>query len=320
MRLAFLGLGIMGSRMAANLVRAGHDVNVWNRTAATADAFALAHPSAHSAPTPRDAATDVEIVLTMVVDAPQVERVLLGEDGAADGARPGTLFIDCSTIGPAAARVIGDTLGNHGFGFLDAPVTGSSPRTENGTLTFMVGGDRADLERARPVLEAMGALIVYAGELGQGQLVKVISNTVAAANATTLGQALLAAASAGADLDALVAVMAAGSGGSAMLDLKGGPMREHDYTALSDDDPEDAGRVGVLFKLDQMLKDVRLCLETVSTPFPAGEAAERVLTEAAELGHGQDDFASLIDVLERGAGIRLDDPNGARTAGANPRQ
>jgi len=294
MKTAFLGLGIMGSRMAANLVRAGHEVTVWNRTAATADAFVVQHPSARVAPTPRDAAADAEVVLTMVVDGPQVERLLLGADGAADRAQPGTLFIDCSTIGPSAARVIGVTLGNHGFAFLDAPVTGSSPRAEDGTLTFMVGGERHEFERARPVLEAMGKVIVYAGEVGQGQVVKVINNTVAAVNAATLGQALLAAAGAGADLDALVAVMAAGSGGSAMLDLKATPMRTRDYTTL--------------FKLDHMLKDVRLCLETVRSDggdFEFGERTEAILAAASQMGYGEQDFAALIEALRDPAETRL---------------
>jgi len=286
MKIAFLGLGIMGSRMAANLARAGHEVSVWNRTTATAEAFAAQHPSARVALTPRDAALEAEVVLTMVVDGPQVEQVLLGVDGAADRAPAGTLFIDCSTIGPSAARVIGATLGNHGFAFLDAPVTGSSPRAEDGTLTFMVGGERGEFERARPVLEAMGKVIVYAGALGQGQVVKVINNTVAAVNAATLGQALLAGAGAGADLDALVTVMAAGSGGSATLDLKATPMRTRDYATL--------------FKLDHMLKDVRLCLETVRSDggeFEFGERTEAILAEASEMGYGEQDFAALIEAL-----------------------
>ncbi len=323
MKIAFLGLGIMGSRMAANLVRAGHDVTVWNRTTATAEAFVGEHPSARIAPTPRDAAADAEIVFTMVVDGPQVEGVLLGADGAADRAQAGTLFIDCSTIGPSAARVIGATLGNHGFAFLDAPVTGSSPRAEDGTLTFMVGGDRSEFERARPALEAMGKVIVYAGALGQGQVVKVINNTVAAVNAATLGQALLAGAGAGADLDALVAVMAAGSGGSVMLDLKATPMRTRDYTTLLKDDPPHADgspRVGVLFKLAHMLKDVRLCLDMASVPFPAAEAAEQLYARADELGHGEDDFCSIIDPLERDAGLVLDNPDDAGPTSPQPGQ
>ena len=135
---------------------------------------------------------------------------------------------------------------------VDAPVTGSSPKAEDGTLTIMAGGEQADFERALPVLEAMGKLIVHAGPLGQGQMVKLINNAVAAINAATVGQALVFADRAGVDLDALEAVMRAGSGGSAMLELKAGPMRAHDYSTL--------------FKLDHMLKDVRLCLEEGRPP------------------------------------------------------
>ena len=131
-------------------------------------------------------------------------------------------------------------------------MTGSSPQAQDGTLTIMVGGTDPDFERAKPVLEAMGELIVHAGPLGQGQMVKLINNAVAAANATVVGQALLVGASAGVDLDALVEVMGPGAGGSAMLDLKAGPMRSHDYTTL--------------FKLEHMLKDVRLCLDEGQAP------------------------------------------------------
>jgi 3-hydroxyisobutyrate dehydrogenase-like beta-hydroxyacid dehydrogenase len=177
---------------------------------------------------------------------------------------------------------------------LDAPVTGSSPRAEDATLTIMAGGERSDFERAKPVLEAMGKLIVYAGPLGHGQIVKVINNAVAAVNTAALGQALLVGARAGVDLDALVEVMGAGSGGSAVLQLKAGPMREHDYTTL--------------FKLDHMLKDVRLCLdegETVGAPFPFAALSREILSTAAGMGHGDDDFAALIEALEAAAGIRL---------------
>jgi 3-hydroxyisobutyrate dehydrogenase-like beta-hydroxyacid dehydrogenase len=294
MRVAFLGLGIMGSRMAGNLARKGFALTVWNRTAATADAFAAEHPGVGVAPTPREAALDAELIVSMVVDGPQVERVLLGADGAVDGAAPGTLFADCSTIGPAQARQIGGSLAERGFALLDAPVTGSSPRAQDGTLTIMVGGEPGDYARALPAFDAMGSLIVHAGPLGQGQLLKVINNAVGAANASTVGQALLVAGAAGADLDALVRVMAAGSGGSTMLDLKATPMREHDFSTL--------------FKLDHMLKDVRLCLEAAQAagvPFDSAESAEAVLAAASALGHGDDDFAALIDELERRAGSRL---------------
>jgi 3-hydroxyisobutyrate dehydrogenase-like beta-hydroxyacid dehydrogenase len=294
MRVAFLGLGIMGSRMAANLARAGFDLTVWNRTGSVARGFGAAHAGVTVAASPAEAAADTEIVLTMVVDGPQVEDVLLGEHGAASGAGPGTLCVDCSTIGPTATREIGARLAEHGLELLDAPVTGSAPRAQDGTLTIMTGGSPEAFARARPVLEAMGQLIVHAGPLGHGQMVKVINNAVAATNAAVVGQALLVAARAGVDLDALVQVMAAGSGGSTMLGLKAGPMREHDFTPL--------------FKLEHMLKDVRLCLEegqAAGAPFGFAALTREILNAAMGRGLGEQDFAALIEVLEGAAGWRL---------------
>jgi 3-hydroxyisobutyrate dehydrogenase len=295
MRVAFLGLGIMGSRMAANLAAKGFELTVWNRTATTAQRFGSEHSGVAVAATPAEAAAQAELVVTMVVDGPQVESVLLEErHGAAYGARPGTLFVDCSTIGPAATRDIAGRLGEHELALIDAPVTGSSPKAQAGTLTIMVGGTEAEFERARPVLGAMGELIVHAGPLGHGQLVKLINNAVAATNAATLGQALTVAAKAGVDLDALTAVMAAGSGASTMLSLKAGPMREHDYSTL--------------FKLSHMLKDVDLCLdegEAAGAPFPFAALTREILATTAGMGHGDEDFAALIEAVEAAAGVRL---------------
>lgn len=294
MRVAFLGLGIMGSRMAANLVGAGFDVTVWNRTAATAQTFGAQHPQVRVAATPADAAESSDLIVTMVVDGAQVRSVLLGPDGAVGGASPGTLVVDCSTIGPSAAREIGRELASRGLELLDAPVTGSSPRAEDGTLTIMVGGSDEAFEKAKPVLGAMGELIVHAGPLGHGQIVKVINNAVAATNAAVVGEALLVGARAGVDLDALTEVMRAGSGASMMLTLKGPAMREHDYTTL--------------FKLEHMLKDVRLCLEegqTVGAPFQFAALTREILTAASGRGLGDQDFAALIEVLEGAAGARL---------------
>ncbi len=292
-RVAFIGLGIMGSRMAANLARAGFDLTVYNRTEATARQFAEQH-GAKLATTPAAAAENAELIVTMVVDAAQVEAVLLGEDGALSAARPGTLCIDCSTIGPTATRMIAAKLAEHEVRMVDAPVTGSSPKAADGTLTIMVGGDQTDVERAMPVLEAMGKLIVHAGPLGQGQMVKLVNNAVAAINTATVGQALVFADRAGVDLDALEAVMSAGSGGSAVLELKAGPMRAHDYSTL--------------FKLDHMLKDVRLCLEEgqgAGAPFAFAALTREILTAASGRGLGDADFAALVEVLEADADHRL---------------
>lgn len=292
-RVAFLGLGIMGSRMAANLARAGFELTVWNRTAEKAERFAAEH-GGHAAATPAEAAAQAEIAVSMVVDGPQVRQVLLGEDGAAAGAPGGLLCVDCSTIGPAWATEIGAQLEDRGLRMLDAPVTGSSPKAQDGTLTIMAGGSEADFEQAEPVLQAMGELIVHAGPLGHGQMIKLINNAVAAINTATVAQALVLGARAEVDLDALIRVVGAGSGASAMLDLKAGPMREHDYSTL--------------FKLDHMLKDVRLCLEEgqrAGAPFPFAALTREILSAASGRGHGDDDFAALVEVIEAAAGVRL---------------
>jgi 3-hydroxyisobutyrate dehydrogenase-like beta-hydroxyacid dehydrogenase len=293
-RVAFLGLGIMGSRMAANLFAAGFELTVWNRTQARAEEFCARHDGAHLAHSPAEAAAEATIVVTMVVDAPQVEHVLFGDDGAARTAREGTLFIDCSTIGRGAARSIGAALAERGLNMIDAPVTGSAPRAEDGTLTIMVGGETSDVRRSRRVLEAMGKTIVHAGRLGDGQMVKLINNAVAATNAAVLGQALVVGARSGVDLDALVEVMRAGSGASTMLELKARPMREHDYTTL--------------FKLNHMIKDVRLCLEegeAAGAPFPFAALTREIMAAAAGRGHGDEDFAAMIEVIESEADTKL---------------
>ncbi len=292
-RVAFLGLGIMGSRMAANLARAGYELAVWTHTPGKAEVWAGKHPATAFA-TPAEAAEGSDVVITMVVDGDQVETVLLGEGGAIESARPGQLFVDCSTISPAATRRIGAALAQRGASMLDAPVTGSSPRAEDGTLTIMVGGAEQDFARARPVLEAMGSVIVRVGELGQGETVKLINNALGAANATAVAEALLLADAAGVDLDALVEVVGAGSGASTQLALKSGAMRSHDYTTL--------------FKTDHMLKDVRLCLREAhdaGVPFPAAEHALELLETASAGGFGSQDYAAIIEAAEAAAGRRV---------------
>ena len=220
--------------------------------------------------------------------------MLLGEEGAIKGAQGGAVFVDMSTIGPGPAVAIGEALAAHGVGFVDAPVTGSAPKAADGTLTIMVGGADEHVEAAMPLLEAMGELIVRAGPSGQGQAVKVINQAVAAVNCATVAQALVVGRRTGVDLDALVQVMGAGSGGSKMLALKGRPMLEHDF------DP--------LFKLAHMLKDVRLCLEAgaeAGVPFPAAAAAGELYTAAMARALGDRDFAAVLEAVEGLAGTRL---------------
>jgi 3-hydroxyisobutyrate dehydrogenase-like beta-hydroxyacid dehydrogenase len=282
----FIGLGIMGSRQAANLRRAGCELTVFNRTRERADAWAAEH-GGHVADSPREVGERSDVVITMVVDGPQVEAMLLGDDGAAAGAKPGTLFVDMSTIGPAGARRIADALAQQGHHFVDAPVTGSAPKAEDGTLTIMAGGSDEDMARAMPLLEVMGQQIVHVGPVGTGQQVKVLSNAVSAVNCATLAQALVVGRRADVNLEALLQVMAGGSANSTMLQLKGEPMLKHDFSPL--------------FKLDHMLKDVRLCLEearAAGAAFPAAALAGELYAAGAGRGLGEQDFAAVLTVVE----------------------
>jgi 3-hydroxyisobutyrate dehydrogenase len=289
-RVAFLGLGIMGEPMAANLVKAGIDLTVWNRTPSRAGAFATRY-GAHPAPSPAAAADRADVLITMVPDGPEVEEILFGDRGAAEGMHRGGLVVDMSTIAPRHSVRIGERLQNEGIGFLDAPVTGSRPRAEDGTLTIMAGGSETHFERARPVLEAMGKLVVHVGPQGHGSTVKLLNNTTAAVNALAVAEALVAAKKAGVDADKLRQVMAAGSGGSAMLDLKAGPMLEHDFEPL--------------FKLAHMLKDVRHCIaeaERLGARMKLGAAAEADYSRADRKGLGEQDFAAVVEVVEEETG------------------
>ena len=289
----FVGLGIMGSRMAACLARAGHPVTVYNRTAAKAEAWVAEH-GGRVAATPREAAEGASAVITMVVDGAQVEEVLLGDDGAAHGAAPGTLFIDCSTIAPADVRRIGAALAERELPFVDAPVSGSSPKAEDGTLTIMAGGSDEAFARAKPFFDAMGETILHVGPLGHGQTVKVISNAVSATNAATLAQALVVGKATGVDLEALVAVLGASSSASTMVTLKAKPMLAHDYTPL--------------FRLEHMLKDVGICLdesEAAGAPFPSAALARELYNAAMGRGLAEEDFAAVLEAVEGLAGVRL---------------
>jgi 3-hydroxyisobutyrate dehydrogenase-like beta-hydroxyacid dehydrogenase len=292
-RIGFLGLGIMGARMAANVARAGFPLTVWTHTPGKAQRWAAEH-GASAVDTPAELARASDIVVSMLVDGGQVADTLLGEHGVADAARAGLLCIDSSTIGPPQTRRIGAALEQRGVRMLDAPVTGSAPRAQDGLLTIMVGGRHEDFLRAESLLRAMGRLVVHVGELGQGEMLKLINNSLGAANAAAVAEALLLAAATGLDLDALVQVVSAGSGASAQLELKSKPMREHDFTPL--------------FKTDHMLKDVRLCLEeaqAAGVPFPSAAHARDLLTAASGRGWGEQDYAAMIEAAEGLAGRRL---------------
>jgi 3-hydroxyisobutyrate dehydrogenase len=289
-KVAFFGLGIMGWPMAANLAKAGYELSVWTHSEGKADRFA-AEQGARAAGTPREAAQGADAAITMVVDSPEVEATLLGDEGAAQGLGDGALCIDMSTIAPSAAKALGERLSERGFQFLEAPVSGSRPKAEDGTLTIMAGGHDEAFERARPLLEAMGELIVHTGPQGHGQLAKVLTNTMGAVNAAALAEAVTVARQAGLDPDAFLQVAGGSAGNSTVLLLKGRPMFERSFEPL--------------FKLEHMLKDVRHCLaeaRQLGLELELAQFAERLYARAAGEGHGGEDFAAIVTAVERESG------------------
>ncbi|MEJ7750752.1 MAG: NAD(P)-dependent oxidoreductase [Thermoleophilaceae bacterium] len=285
-KVAFLGLGIMGAPMAANLADAGVEVVAFNRSREKAEALAGDYDNVSVADTAAAAAEQAGIAISMVPDVPEVEEVLLGSEGAIEGLPSGGLAIDMSTISPTASRSIGERLGQRDIAFLDAPVTGSRPKAEDGTLTIMAGGTEDAFERARPLFEAMGELVVHAGPQGHGSMVKLINNTLAAVNAAALAEGLALARAAGLDTDRALEVVASGSGNSTMVALKAEPML--------------SGELDPLFKLEHMLKDVRYMIaeaRALGVEPRVADTARMLYAEADEKGLGGRDFAAVIEAV-----------------------
>ena len=282
-RVAFVGLGIMGAPMARNLREAGFELSVYTRTSEKAERFAAEH-AARAAATPAEAAEGADAFITMVPDAPQVEEVL---DGALAALPEDALVVDMSTTSPAASRALAERVAPRDY--VEAPVSGSKPKAEDGTLTIFAGGDPAAFERARPLFDAMGELIVHVGPLGHGQMAKLLTNTMGAVHAAVLAEAIRTAKAAGLDEEAFLTVAAGSAGASGMLNLKGHPMFEERWEPT-------------LFKLEHMLKDVRHTLEEargLGIDLQLPSLAESLYTQADEAGHGEEDFAAVYTAVDR---------------------
>ena len=272
--------------MAANLARAGFDLSVWTHTEGKAERFAAEH-GVRAASTPAEAAAGADAMISIVPDAPQVESVLFGDSGAAQSLAPGALVVDMSTIAPSASVLIGERLAGEGHEFLEAPVSGSRPKAEDGTLTIMAGGTESAFDRARPLFDVMGERIVHVGPLGHGQLAKLLTNVMGAVNAAAVAESVVAVRAAGIDPDAFLEVAAGSAGNSAMLNLKARPMFDESFEPL--------------FKLEHMLKDVRHCLaeaDSLGVDLRLGALAETLYARAAEEGHGGEDFAAVLKAVD----------------------
>jgi 3-hydroxyisobutyrate dehydrogenase len=244
-QVGFIGLGIMGQGMARNLLKAGYSVRVWNRT--TSKIEPLVAEGAQAAASPADVAAHCPIIVSCVSDTPDVEAVLLGDGGVIHGAKAGSLIIDCSTISPQVTREIAAKLGEKGIHLVDAPVSGGSEGAARGTLTIMVGGAEADFQRALPVLQAMGKTITHIGEVGSGQVVKLVNQVLVVGNCLAMCEALLLAQAGGVDLQKTFDAISQGAAGSWMFTNRAPQIIRRDW------------RPGFTIALQQ--KDLRLVLD-----------------------------------------------------------
>jgi len=286
-RIAFLGLGLMGAGMARRLLRAGFPLTVFNRDAAKARSFAA--EGARIAATPREAATGVNIIISMLADDIASRNVWLGEKGALAGAQTGTVLIESSTVTMVWVKELHAAANPRGCEMLDAPVTGSKPQAEAGELCFLVGGESATLEKVRPALAVMSRAIVHLGPVGSGALLKIVNNFMCGVQAAALAEAVGMIERGGLDRAKALDVLATGAPGSPLVKNFSGRMTARDYTPL--------------FKLRLMAKDLGYARQeaaNVKMNLATAEGALRLYDKAIAAGLGDQDISSIVEQFRNG--------------------
>jgi 3-hydroxyisobutyrate dehydrogenase-like beta-hydroxyacid dehydrogenase len=288
MRVAFVGLGIMGRPMATNLAKAGHEVTVWNRTPGKEV------EGARTAASPAEAAQSAEVVWMCVSDTHAVESVLFGPQGVEESLSEGMIVVDSSTIAPTATLRFAERVRPRGVQYVDAPVTGSKVGAENGTLIFIVGGEESAVEKLKPLFAAMGKKIFRMGETGKGHAAKLAMNLQIALIYEGFAEGLTLATKLGVDVEALMPLLNASMVHSGVVEYKAPFVLKRDFTAN--------------FPLRLMHKDVRLALSAAKEArikLPALETVEEVYEMATEDGHGDLDYAATLTLLEKWAGVEV---------------
>jgi 3-hydroxyisobutyrate dehydrogenase-like beta-hydroxyacid dehydrogenase len=289
-RVGFAGLGIMGSRMARNLLAKGHSVSVWNRTSERARA--LVEAGASLAATPRALAETTEVVVACVADPAALEGVVFAEDGVLSGARPGFRFVDASTVSPDTSRRVAAAFRARGGDALEAPMTGSKLGAERGTLLFMTGGRVETHEELVPLLMAMGAKAIYCGETGQASIAKLIGNTIISFMLEGLCEGIVVGRKAGLSIDKVLEVVMASGFASPYFAFKGEAIAKRDFATH--------------FSIDLLVKDQTLMLAEAAkqrAPMPGLAAIREVHQAARGQGLGGEDIAAVVMALERSAGL-----------------
>jgi 3-hydroxyisobutyrate dehydrogenase-like beta-hydroxyacid dehydrogenase len=292
-KLGFLGLGLMGYPMARNLLRAGHQVAVWSHTAAKARRLADEEHGIFCE-TPAQVGSHAECVFLCVGNTSMSEEVLLGENGVASGAQPGTVVADASTILPSRSRAIGKRLTEHSIDFLDAPCTGSRPGAEGGTLTFMVGGVQKVFERVRPYFEPMGKQLYYCGGPGLGLSAKLTQNLILCNIMEAFNEGLVLSTKAGVEPSQMIEILANSAARSGLISYKAPYVLDRNFSTN--------------FALKWMHKDIGLMLETgqeLKVPLPVTSVTQQMFRAAIASGYEEEDFCSSIKILETWAGVEV---------------
>lgn len=289
-KLAFIGLGVMGEPMAGHLLGAGHELRVFTRT--RSKARALINRGAKWAASAADAARESNVVFICVTDTPDVENVVLGDKGVADGAGRGAIVVDHSTISPSATRRMAKELAGREIKFLDAPISGGDVGARNATLSIMVGGDKAAFEKVLPLLKLMGKSIVHCGPSGAGQLTKLVNQVLVSVTNMATCEALVFAKRNGLDLEKTIKAIENGAAGSWQFSNLGPKMIKHDL------------KPG--FTIDLMQKDLDIVMRTAEesrASLPAASLVHQLFTAAQAAGHGKDGTQALYTVLEKLASL-----------------
>ena len=290
MKIGFIGLGIMGKPMAKNLLKAGYDLTVCSANRAAGELVGAGAKAADNAEIGRTC----DLVLTMVPNSPQVKAVMLGENGVAAYMKPGTAFIDMSSINPVASKEIAGELARKGIEMLDAPVSGGEPKAIDGTLSFMVGGKQEIFDRYKPVLEAMGSSVVRCGDVGAGNTTKLANQIIVACNIRALAEAMTLAQKAGVDPRLVFEAIKGGLAGSTVMNAKA-PMM-----IAGDDKPG--------FKIDLHIKDLNNaldCAHSVGAPVPMTASVQEILQWLHNHGGGQKDHSAIAQYYEYLSGIQI---------------
>jgi 3-hydroxyisobutyrate dehydrogenase len=291
-KIGFIGLGLMGSGMSMNLVKAGFPVTVWNRTASKMES--LLEAGAKGAGSPKEVAENSDIVVSIVTDSQDVEEVILGPEGAIHGARSGSVVIDMSTISPSVTRRIAEELGKKGVGMLDAPVSGGAIGARDGTLSIMVGGEDETFQECLPIFEAMGRTVTHVGGNGMGQTVKLVNQILVGTTMLGVAEALMFAKKSGVDLEKCHAAVSGGAAGSWQLTNNGARLLKGDH---------EPG-----FKVKDYLKDLRLIMEAaadVNMPLVGTSVVHQMFRSLEAAGLTQKRTQAVILAVEKLAGEKL---------------